>query len=416
MVRIMIKKAFLFPGQGSQYVGMGKKLCETYEVARRTFEEADDALSFDLSGLCFHGDPTELTLTKNAQPAILTTGVAMFRVLQEKKIQPDYLAGHSLGEITALTCADAISFADAVRLAQRRGEFMQAAVPTGAGAMAAVMTRDVEMLKELCEKVSGEELVVISNFNTRTQQVISGNVNAVNRAIAQLTEADIKTKLLNVSAPFHCPLMKPAAERFREELKQYTLRDPKYPVIANVDAKPYEGAASIAERLTNQIVLPVRWAESMTYLKKSMVQYCAEVGAGHVLKNMMRTNISDIPVFSFESDEDALYAYAEKCRFPFVSRAMGIVVATKNNNWDDAAYQAGVIAPYNELAKLQARIEQEERKATAEEMDRTVELLLTIFATKKTPAEEQIDRLRELFADTGEEEYFAAFDYGRIHV
>ena len=194
--------------------------------------------------------------------------------------------------------------------------------------MAAVMTRDVEMLKELCEKVSGEELVVISNFNTRTQQVISGNVNAVNRAIAQLTEADIKTKLLNVSAPFHCPLMKPAAERFREELKQYTLRDPKYPVIANVDAKPYEGAASIAERLTNQIVLPVRWAESMTYLKKSMVQYCAEVGAGHVLKNMMRTNISDIPVFSFESDEDALYAYAEKCRFPFVSRAMGIPLPT----------------------------------------------------------------------------------------
>lgn len=408
------KKAFLFPGQGSQYIGMGKSLCEKYDVAKRTFEEANDALDFDLSGLCFKGDLAELTLTRNAQPAILTTSVATFRVLQEKGITPEFLAGHSLGEISALTCAGVFSFADAVRLAQMRGTFMQEAVPAGEGAMAAVMTRDVQMLRELCERNAGDDVLVISNYNTRTQQVISGNVAAVNRAVEELNKADVKTKLLNVSAPFHCPLMQPAAERFGEELKKYEIHAPKYPVIANVDAKLYGGADTVAEHLIRQIVSPVQWADSMTFLKKSMVRYCVEVGSGHVLKNMMKTNVSDLTVFAFEGDENALYEHYEAVNFPFISRAMGIAVATKNNNWDNEAYKNGVVTPYQELVKMQALVEQEGRKATKEEIDKAIELLLTIFATKQTPAEEQNNRLRELFEDAGERELLRTFDYSRI--
>lgn len=405
------KKAFLFPGQGSQYIGMGKLLCEKYDVAKKTFEEANDALGFSLSDLCFKGDLAELTLTKNAQPAILTTSVATFRVLQERGIRPEILAGHSLGEISALTCAGVFSFADAVRLAQIRGSLMQEAVPAGQGAMAAVMTRDIAMLEELCASVREDDVLVISNYNTRTQQVISGDVTAVNRAVERLNQLEMKTKLLNVSAPFHCPLMQPAAEAFGEVLRGYEIHDPELPVLANINAKPYGGADTIVDSLVKQIVSPVRWADSMTYLKKAMIKYCVEVGSGRVLKNMMKTNVSDIPVYAFEGEEEELYEHFESCKFPIVSRAMGIAVATRNRNWDSDAYEMGVVAPYKELTLLQSRIEQEERLASEEETSKAIELLLTIFRTKNTPAEEQVYRLRQLFEDSGRVDLLQNFDY-----
>ncbi len=408
------KKAFLFPGQGSQYIGMGKALCEKYEIARQTYEEANDALSFDLSGLCFKGELSELTLTKNAQPAILTASVAVFRILQEKGITPQYLAGHSLGEISALTCAGVFRFCDAVQLARTRGALMQEAVPKGKGAMAAVMTRDVAMLRELCESVANGQVVVISNYNTRTQQVISGEAEAVQRAVDKLSQMDIKTKLLNVSAPFHCPLMTGAAERFAEVLRGVEIHDPKYPVIANINAAPYGCAETVIASLTKQIVSPVQWADSMTFLKKSMVKYCVEVGTGHVLKNMMKTNISDIPVFAFDGDEEALYEHVKAATFPLVSRAMGLAVATRNRNWDEEAYRQGVVLPYQELAKMQGLIEQESRAANEAEVSRAIELLLTIFKTKQAPVEEQVNRLQELFDDCGMMELKQSFDYSAI--
>ncbi len=395
------KKAFLFPGQGSQYIGMGKALCEKYDIAKQTFEEANDALGFSLSDLCFKGDLAELTLTKNAQPAILTTGVATFRVLEERGIRPEILAGHSLGEISALTCAGVFTFADAVRLAQTRGALMQEAVPAGKGAMAAVMTRDIEMLEELCASVREQDVLVISNYNTRTQQVISGDAAAVNRAVDKLNEAEIKTKLLNVSAPFHCPLMEPAARTFGEVLRGYNIREPQIPVLANINAKPYGGADTVIDTLVQQIVSPVRWADSMTYLKKAMIKYCVEVGSGRVLKNMMKTNISDIPVYAFEGEEEELYDHFEACKFPIVSRAMGIAVATRNRNWDPDAYDKGVVAPYKELSLMQTRIEQEERLATEEETRKAIDLLLTILRTKGSAKEEQEFRLRQLLEDCG---------------
>ncbi len=395
------KKAFLFPGQGSQYIGMGKALCETYDIAKQTFEEANDVLGFSLSDLCFKGDLAELTLTRNAQPAILTTSVATFRVLEERGIRPQILAGHSLGELSALTCAGVFTFAEGVRLAQTRGTLMQQAVPPGQGAMAAVMTRDIPMLEELCGSVREQEVLVISNYNTRTQQVISGSAGAVNRAVDKLREAEVKTKLLNVSAPFHCPLMEPAARAFGEVLRDYEIREPQIPVLANVDARPYGGAQTVIDSLVKQIVSPVRWADSMTYLKKAMISYCVEVGSGRVLKNMMKTNIADIPVFAFEGEEEALYDHFEGCKFPIVSRAMGIAVATRNRNWDPDAYETGVVAPYKELTLMQTRMEQEDRLATEEETGNAIDLLLTILRTKGTPAEERRFRLEQLFEDCG---------------
>ncbi|MBR6825344.1 MAG: ACP S-malonyltransferase [Oscillospiraceae bacterium] len=408
------KKAFLFPGQGSQYIGMGKRLCERYDIAKRTFEEANDALGFSLSDLCFKGDIAELTLTKNAQPAILTASVATFRVLEEKGIRPEILAGHSLGEISALTCAGVFSFADAVRLAQQRGALMQDAVPAGQGAMAAVITRDIEMLEEICTSVRGTEILSISNFNSKTQQVISGHVAAVERAVEKLNEAGIKTKLLNVSAPFHCALMEPAAKAFKEVLQGYEIRQAEHPVIANINAKPYGGPDTVIDALVKQIVSPVQWTDTMTYLKKAMIKYCVEVGSGHVLKNMMKTNISDIPVYAFEEEEEALYQHFESCKFPIVSRAMGIAVATRNSNWDTAQYEQGVVAPYKEMTLMQQKIEQEERRATQEETDRAISLLLTIFRTKGTPAQEQVQRLRQLFEDCGRVDLLQSFDYSMV--
>lgn len=404
------KKAFLFPGQGSQYIGMGKALCEKYPVAKQTFEEANDALGFSLSDLCFNGDLAELTLTKNAQPAILTTSVATFRVLQEKGIRPEILAGHSLGEISALTCAGVFSFSDAVKLAQTRGELMQEAVPAGQGAMAAVMTRDVAMLEELCASVREQDVLVISNYNTRTQQVISGDIAAVNRAVEKLNEGEVKTKLLNVSAPFHCPLMEPAAKAFGEVLRGYEIHEPAFPVLANINARPYGGADTVIDSLVQQIVSPVRWADSMTYLKKAMIKYCVEVGSGRVLKNMMKTNISDIPVYAFEGEEEDLYQHFEDCKFPIVSRAMGIAVATRNRNWDAEAYETGVVAPYKEMTSIQTRIEQEDRLATEEETKKAVHLLMTIFRTKGTPVEEQRFRLGQLFEDCGRTDLLQRID------
>ncbi|HEU4962703.1 MAG TPA: ACP S-malonyltransferase [Bacilli bacterium] len=414
----MLKKAFVFPGQGSQYVGMGKKLCENYKTASDLFDEASDALSLDLKKMCFEGEQSELTLTYNAQPAILTTSVAMFRVcMEEEGIKPDLMAGHSLGEISALTAAGAIEFADAVKIVRKRGEFMQQAVPPELGSMVAVSTRDVEKLEAICRSVSASGGVVsISNYNSRTQTVVSGDRQAVDEVVKILEEEQIKASRLNVSAPFHCSLMQPAAEQFQQELANYTFHDLQYPVLSNVTAKPYQGKEDIVGNLTAQIVMPVRWVECMWYAKMAMMQYAVELGPGKVLKNMMKGIASDIPFYGYDNaaDIETLKKRIKMSILPFLSRSMGISAATRNANWDAQAYRKGVIEPYNRISELQQLIEQEGREATREEMQQGIEMLLTMFETKKVPRDEQIVRFKELFQDSGTEELFQDFDYEAI--
>ncbi len=394
-------------------MGMGKKLCENFKVASDIFDEASESLSEDVKKLCFESSLEELTLTKNAQPAILTVSMAMYHTwLQEIGIMPDMVAGHSLGEITALTCAGAINFADAVKIARKRGEFMQEAVEPGKGLMAAVKTRDVNRLKRMCEEVSnGNEIVSISNYNSGVQTVISGDKSAVEKILDLLSKEDIKATLLNVSAPFHCPLMQKAADKLEEELQKYHFEELRHTVISNVTASPYQGKKQIISNLKEQLVLPVQWVNSMKYLKKTMVRYCIELGPKSVMKDMMKKNIADIPVLSYDVEKDANGArqYIDSLYVPFLSRAMGLAVATRNSNWDSVAYEKGVVEPYNKVQKIQQLIEDENRTATEDEMQEGINMLRSVFKTKLVTEDEQIERFKELFQDSGTVKLFENF-------
>jgi [acyl-carrier-protein] S-malonyltransferase len=281
--------AFLFPGQGSQAVGMGKDLAEHHPVARQTFEEADDALGIKISQLCFEGPEDDLRLTENTQPAILTVSVAAWRVLQEKGIKPAFVAGHSLGEYSAHVAAGTMSFADAVRTVRNRGKFMQEAVPVGTGSMAAILGMSPDAVAGVCSDAAQGEVCESANINSPEQIVISGHVAAVERAVNLATERGAKrAKVLPVSAPFHCSLMKPAQEKLAVVLGNLRLAAPRFPVVCNVNALPVEDAESAREALVQQVTGSVRWSESMQWLIAQGVQTFVEVGPGKVLSGLMR--------------------------------------------------------------------------------------------------------------------------------
>jgi [acyl-carrier-protein] S-malonyltransferase len=286
-----MKTALLFPGQGSQRVGMGRDLAHRFELARRTYEEADEALGWKLSTLCFEGPEDDLTLTRNGQPAILTTSIAVFRVLvAERGLRFDAVAGHSLGEWTALTAAGALGFADAVRLTHARGAAMQEAVPVGEGAMAAIIGLELPALIELCNDVSAAgEPCEVANFNGAGQIVISGATVAVDRAIAAAKGKGARRAVkLPVSAPFHCSLMTPAAERVAASLAAVELRAPSVPVYANVTAAPTQDPAEIKALLVEQVTAPVRWEESIRNLAAGGVTRAYELGSGSVLRGLVK--------------------------------------------------------------------------------------------------------------------------------
>ena len=281
--------AFLFPGQGSQAIGMGKDLAERYPVGKQVFEEADDALGIKLSQLCFEGPEDQLRLTENTQPAILTVSVAALRVLNEKGVKPSFVAGHSLGEYSAHVAAGTISFTDAVRAVHNRGKYMQEAVPVGTGSMAAIVGMNIEAVAALCADAAQGEVCEPANINSPDQIVISGSVGAIERAVRLAEERGAKrAKMLQVSAPFHCSLMKPAQERLAADLNALSFSAPQVPVIANVFAKPVEDAVSACEALIRQVTGSVKWNESIQLLIARGVQTFIEVGPGKVLSGLMR--------------------------------------------------------------------------------------------------------------------------------
>ncbi len=290
--------ALLFPGQGSQRVGMGRDLAQAHEIARRTYEEADEVLGFSLSTLCFEGPEDALTLTKHTQPAILTTSIAVFRVLQEKGLAFDIVAGHSLGEWTALVAAGALELRDAVRLTHLRGTYMQEAVPVGQGAMAALIGLDLEKTRGVCERASqAGEVVEPANLNGAGQIVISGHTAAVERAMVDAKSSGAKlAKKLPVSAPFHCSLMKPAADQLAAAMATVTVATPRVPVVANVTAEPTTDAARIKDLLIQQVTAPVRWEESVQTIAKLGVTRAYELGSGAVLKGLVKKIAGSIEV------------------------------------------------------------------------------------------------------------------------
>ncbi len=285
----MSRLAFVFPGQGSQAPGMGRELAEHFASARSVFEEADSALGFALSKLCFEGPAEELQLTANTQPAILAVSVAAARVLEEKGIRPDYVAGHSLGEYSALVAAGSLGLADALRLVRKRGEYMQEAVPVGKGAMAALLGLDAGAVEEICSKAAGKEVVSPANLNSPAQIVIAGHRSAVERAVELAKARGTKRAImLNVSAPFHCSLMKPAAERLADDLDEVTIRGPVVPLVNNADAAIVRCAEAVRDGLKRQMTSPVRWADSMRVLRRADVGLFIEAGPGKVLSGLMR--------------------------------------------------------------------------------------------------------------------------------
>lgn len=284
-------QAFIFPGQGSQYSGMGKDLADNFSVAREVFEEADDALGMHLGALCFSGGEEDLRLTANTQPAILTTSIAALRVLQQEVgLAPDYTAGHSLGEYSALVAAGVMDFAAAVRTVRQRGTFMQEAVPDGKGAMAAVMGLDAAVLEQLCNEASEEDSVVApANYNSPGQIVIAGETAAVHRALDAARDQGARRALaLPVSAPFHSQLMRPAADRLREALADIRIHPFQCPVVSNVEARPYRETERVKELLIEQVCAPVRWDASVQAMQELGVNEYLEIGPGKVLAGLVK--------------------------------------------------------------------------------------------------------------------------------
>jgi [acyl-carrier-protein] S-malonyltransferase len=282
--------AYIFPGQASQYAGMGSDLASNFPVARQVFEEADEALGFSVSEMCFRGSAEELQLTENTQPAILTVSVAALSAMQAEGFpKPNRVAGHSLGEYSALVAAGALSLKDAVRIVRARGRYMQEAAPVGSGAMAAVLGADLKTVMEACNEAQEGQVCMPANINSPGQIVIAGDAAAVDRAITLVKERGAKRAIkLNVSAPFHCALMSPAQERLAADFERIEFRDLRMPLITNVDAAAITKGEEARDALVRQVSSPVRWQESVEFLIQEGVKTFVEVGPGRVLSGLVR--------------------------------------------------------------------------------------------------------------------------------
>jgi [acyl-carrier-protein] S-malonyltransferase len=308
----MGKVAFVFPGQASQYPGMGKELAEKYPAAKAVFEEADQALGFSISKMCFEGTEDELKLTANTQPAILTVSVAAYRVLAEKGITPDYVAGHSLGEYSALVAVGSLKFADAVKVVRKRGTYMQEAVPAGLGAMAAIMGLSPAVVQDACRRAAVNEVCAPANLNSPEQTVISGHAGAVKRAVEIASQLGAKrSMILQVSAPFHSALMMPAQHKLEKDLKAIEFAELQVPLVTNVDADTTRNGDEARDALVRQVSMPVRWEESMRLLLDEGVNTFVEVGPGRVLAGLMRQIERSVASLNVE-DEKSLAGTLEK--------------------------------------------------------------------------------------------------------
>jgi [acyl-carrier-protein] S-malonyltransferase len=308
----MGKAAFVFPGQASQYPGMGRELAEKYPVARAVFEEADQALGFAISKMCFTGSEDELKLTTNTQPAILTVSVAACRILAEKGITAEYVAGHSLGEYSALVAAGALKFSDAVHLVRKRGMFMQEAISAGQGAMAAIRGLSPAVVQDVCKRAAEGEVCAPANLNSPEQTVISGHAGAVKRAVEIASQQGAKRAvILAVSAPFHSALMIPAQEKLEKELRKTEFANLQVPLVTNVDADTISTGEEAREALIRQVTMPVRWEESVRLLIDEGVNTFVEVGPGRVLSGLLRQIERSVGTFNVE-DEKSLAMTVER--------------------------------------------------------------------------------------------------------
>jgi len=308
----MGKLAFLFPGQASQYPGMGRDLAEAFAESRQVFDEADAALGFSLSKLCFDGSEDTLKQTENTQPAILTVSIAAYRAIEKRGIVPDFAAGHSMGEYSALVAAGTLEFPAAVKLVRQRGRYMQEAVPAGEGAMAAILGLAPAEVADICKKAAGKEILSPANLNSPEQTVISGHAAAVKRAVEIASQSGAKRAvILPVSAPFHCELMAPAQKRLEPDLRAAAFAPLRFPVITNVDAEAITSGEEARDALIRQVTQPVRWFDSIREMIEAGVTIFVEVGPGKVLSGLLRQIDRSVHSFNVE-DAKSLQSTMDK--------------------------------------------------------------------------------------------------------
>lgn len=405
----MKKTALLFPGQASQYVGMGKMLYEQYDFVKKLFSEANEAIGYDITSMCFNGSLEELTNTENTQPALLLCSVAAYEAFcHEFSATPDFVAGHSIGEISALTCVGAIRFGDAMQIVRKRGLLMKEALGNGKGIMSVITGLDLDRIEKTCAEYSQTaDKVVISNYNSTDQYVISGLENGVKEVGARLEKLGAKVYSLNVSAPFHSPYMQSAADKFGEVLKEYTFLPFRTPVISNIDALPYSDPSLIVDKLVEQLVAPVQWVNSIRYLESQGVAMAIELGPKTVLKSLVRSITPAIKVYSSENkaDIDALRAKL----LAFINKCLAISVCTKNNNWNDDEYQKGVTEPYKRVQQMLIQLEADHSLPTINQAKESLKMLVSVFKTKKVSEKEQNQRFEELFSLTETSSFFKRF-------
>lgn len=295
-----MKIAFIFSGQGAQYCGMGKELAENFEVCKKVFDEADSALDFKISDICFT-ENENINKTEYTQPALLTTSVAIFKLMEEKGVKPDVVAGLSLGEYSALVASDALDFKEAVALVRKRGKYMTEAVPAGDGAMYAVMNLSAELIQEACDEVKEIGRAMISNYNAPGQIVIAGDKEAVTKAAEKVLEKGArKVVQLNVSGPFHTSLLKPASDKLNEELKNVTIKDMKIPVITNLTAEVVSSKDDICDILTKQVMNPVKWEQSVKKMIEMGVDTFIELGPGKTLSAFVKKVSKEVAIYNVE--------------------------------------------------------------------------------------------------------------------
>lgn len=408
--------ALLFPGQGSQYVGMGKDIYEHYAPARRVFDEANEILGFDLKKMVFEGFQEEITKTENAQPAILTASVAALRVyMQEIGKVPAYCAGHSLGEFTALVSSSAMEFADALRIVRLRGKLMQEAADENTGIMVSISGISKDMVQNECDSISSvERPVVIACYNSPKQIVVSGYKEAVEKLALKLTYKGARTVSLRVGASFHSPMMQSVSDKIFSELKKYKFGKCKWSVISNVTGLPYNEDDDIARMLSLHITRPVRWKESMDFLSLHNISTVIEIGPGTALKKLIKEGNESVTAVSLEKKDDVnkvkellrsdslgVCGTDEELELKnsirtLVIRCLSVAICTRNRNWDNNEYKKGMIEPYREIQEMLKDIEKGGLRPTVEHGEKALEMLKSVFRTKKTPQSEQKERFKQI--------------------
>ncbi|MDR2045181.1 MAG: ACP S-malonyltransferase [Clostridium sp.] len=392
---------FLFPGQGTQHIGMGEMLCKEYRIADETFEEAGEYLNLDLKKMCFEGSLTNLNQLEHMFCAILTCSVASFRVYMERiGIPPKLTAGHSLGEYSALVCADAMRLEDALRLVKFRGSIAQELADAGNSWMAVVNGTEEASLRAACQKACQKgNYVAISCYNSERQYTVSGHGAAVTQVQDQLADTGGELTPLFMSAPFHSDLMKAAADLLEEELSRYRYRKLRWPVVSNVRAVPYESEEDLVRSLKLQLIKPVRWMESVRYMEAQGCDFFLEMGPQAILSNLMNAHERRVAVYSFgqkDDREDVIRRLTGGLK-EFIGSCLAIAVSTRNTNWDEAEYQAGVVRPYEKIEAIQKELDETGKLPERGQMLEAWNLLKTILQTKRVPPEEQEERFQELF-------------------